>query len=825
MNLAKEWFTKNNWEAHAFQKQAWKAIANGQSGLLNAPTGFGKTFALWFGIIQNYFDNKKSKKNKLHCLWITPLRALSKEIYLATNKVSEGLDLNYKIELRSGDSTAKDRTRQKKNNHQALITTPESLHIMLASKGYADVFSDLEFVVIDEWHELLGSKRGVQMELALSRLKTICPKLKVWGISATIGNLEEAQSILLGNKSEAAVIIKSNLEKQIDIHTVFPDEIEKYPWGGHLGIKLLPKIIPIIEANKSTLIFTNTRAQAEIWYQQLLDFAPDLAGSIAMHHGSLDQSIRKWVEDNLHQGQLKAVVCTSSLDLGVDFQPVDTIIQIGSAKGIARFMQRAGRSGHSPNAVSSIYFVPTHSLEIIEGHALKAALKNNLMESRMPYVRSFDVLIQYLVTLAVSDGFEAKQIYNEVKNTHCFESMSETEWQWCLDFITKGGSSLNAYNEFHKVIVDNGIYKVTSRQVAMRHRLSIGTIVSSPMMQVKFMKGKRLGTIEEWFISKFKPGDVFWFTGKNLEFSHIHQMDVFVKLSKAKKGIIPSFMGGRMALSTQLSLSIREGLDAFLNGGKLSEELKRLKPLLALQQEVSHVPSTKELLIEQFASKEGHHLFIYPFDGRLVHEGMAALLSYRLALIQPISFSISVNDYGFELLSDQPLDAQVLIDNNLFTSEYLMDDAMASFNSSQMAQRQFRDIASIAGLVFNGFPGKQKKNRHLQASSQLFFNVFEEYDATNLLLLQAHEEVLQFQLEIVRQQAAFKRINESKIVIVKIEKPSPFCFPLMVERFREVYSNETIEMKVEKYLKAAVSSSDSDTSLRKLTSEQKLTNG
>jgi ATP-dependent helicase Lhr and Lhr-like helicase len=800
MNLAKTWFTKKNWAAHAFQKQAWKAIANGQSGLLNAPTGFGKTFALWFGIIQNYFDTKKRKQNKLHCLWITPLRALSKEIYLATNKVSEGLDLNYKIELRSGDSTTKDRTRQKKNNHHALITTPESLHIMLASKDYASIFSDLEFVVIDEWHELLGSKRGVQIELALSRLKSICPKLKIWGISATIGNLDEAKSILLGNDNREAVIIKSNLEKRIEVHTVFPDEIDKYPWGGHLGIQLLPKIIPIIEENNSTLIFTNTRAQAEIWYQRLLDCTPELAGRIALHHGSLDNATRKWVEDNLHLGLLKAVVCTSSLDLGVDFQPVDTIIQIGSAKGIARFMQRAGRSGHSPNAISTIYFVPTHSLEIIEGHALKAALKKGLMESRLPYVRSFDVLIQYLVTLAVSDGFRSEQIYKEIKSTHCFESMSEREWQWCLDFITKGGSSLNAYNEFHKVVVDAGVYKVTSRQVAMRHRMSIGTIVSSPMMQVKFMRGKRLGVIEEWFISKYKVGDVFWFTGKNLEIVNIHQMDVFVKLSKAKNGVIPSFMGGRMALSSPLSLSVREAMEAFINRDNLSKELKVLEPLLYLQQEVSSVPGINELLIEQFQSKEGYHLF----DGRLVHEGMAALLSYRISILQPISFSISVNDYGFELLSDQLLEAQVLIDNNLFTSEHLYEDAMASFNSSQMAQRQFRDIASIAGLVFNGFPGKQKKSRHLQASSQLFFNVFEEYDATNLLLLQAHEEVLQFQLEIVRQQAAFKRINESKIIVKILEKPSPFCFPLMVERFREVYSNETIEMKVEKYLKGLV---------------------
>jgi ATP-dependent helicase Lhr and Lhr-like helicase len=800
MSLADQWFTQNNWQAHVFQRECWQAIANGKSGLLNAPTGFGKTFAIWFGILQNYSD-KTTKPKGLHALWITPLKALSKEIYQSANKVSEVLDLNYQVELRSGDISSKDRNRLKKNKHQALITTPESLHLMLASKGYAEDLKQLEFIVVDEWHELLGSKRGVQIELALSRLKTICPNLKIWGISATIGNLEEAQSILLGSNNEQAVIVKADLEKKIEIETVFPDEIEKYPWGGHLGIKLLPKIIPIIQNNRSTLIFTNTRAQAEIWYQQLLDYAPDLAGVIAMHHGSLDMTLRKWVENALHTGELKAVVCTSSLDLGVDFRPVDTIIQIGSAKGIARFLQRAGRSGHHPYATSRIYFVPTHSLEIVEGHALRWAIQNGRMEDRIPYIRSFDTLLQYLVTLAVSDGFTPMQIWKEVKQTHCFESMSEKEWQWCLDFITQGGQSLHSYNEFHKVVVESGLYKVNSRMVALRHRLSIGTIVSAAMMQVRFKRGKKLGVIEEWFVSKFNPGDTFWFAGRNLELLGIKDMDVFVKPSVAKKGAIPSYMGSRMALSSQLSESIRISINQYLDGQRDTEELKRLEVLFDLQQECSHLPHENELLIEYFQSKEGYHLFIYPFDGRLVHEGMATLLSQRLALLQPMSFSISVNDYGFELLCDHPIIPELLIDNNLFSMDHLEADAMSSFNSSQMAQRQFRDIASISGLVFNGYPGKQKKSRHLQASSELFFKVFEEHEDQNLLLLQAYEEVLQFHLEMNRQRALFERINKNKIIVKYLDKPSPFAFPIMVERFREVFSNEPIEMKVEKYLK------------------------
>nr|MDQ3046534.1 DEAD/DEAH box helicase [Bacteroidota bacterium] len=457
MKAAKQWFELQQWKPHAFQKETWRQIAAGHSGLLNAPTGYGKTFAIWFGVIQHFLDlNKKSLG--LHCLWITPLRALSKEIDKATNQVSSDLNLSYTIGLRTGDTSAKQRAQQKKKLPNGLITTPESVHIMLASKGYADTFKSLEFVIIDEWHELLGTKRGVQVELALSRLKALNPNLKVWGISATIGNMEEAKDILLGKNSSDSVMVKANVKKKILIETVLPDVLEKFPWAGHLGLKLVDKVLPIIYANRSTLIFTNTRFQAETWYRQLLVSDPDLAGQIALHHGSLGEETRKWVEEALHEGKLKAVVCTSSLDLGVDFRPVDTVIQIGSPKGVARFIQRAGRSGHQPGASSRIYFVPTHSLEIIEGSAMRYAVENKKMESRVPNIRSFDVLIQYLVTLAVSDGFLPDVIYKEIIQTHCFESVSEEEFNWCLQFITQGGKSLRAYDEFHKVVIEDGVY-------------------------------------------------------------------------------------------------------------------------------------------------------------------------------------------------------------------------------------------------------------------------------------------------------------------------------------------------------------------------------
>lgn len=796
--IAEEWFKRNEWQPYDFQVKTWEAIGKGYSGLLNAPTGFGKTYAIWFGVLQQYFAKPK---NGIHCLWITPLRALSKEIHLATTRVSDTLGLAYDIGLRSGDTSTKERAAQKRKMPHALITTPESMHLMLAAKDYNNTFKNLQFVIIDEWHELMGTKRGVQVELALSRLKAINPKLKIWGISATIGNLQEAQEVLLGSYGGKQTMVRTNLEKQTEIETIIPEVIEKYPWGGHLGIKMMEEVLPIIHNSQSTLLFTNTRSQCEIWYQRLLEREPDLAGVMAIHHSALSDETRLWVENALHEGILKAVVCTSSLDLGVDFRPVDTVVQIGSPKGVARFMQRAGRSGHRPGAVSKIHFLPTHSLEIVEGSALRHAIAHKEIEQRVPYIRSFDVLIQYLVTLAVSDGFRADDIYNEVIQTHCYNSVSREEFNWCLAFITEGGKMLDAYDEFHKVVVEDGVYKVTSRKVAMQHRLSIGTIVSDTMMQVKYMGGGRIGSIEEWFISRLNPGDAFWFTGKNLEVVRIKDMTVFVKRSMKDKGSFPSWQGGRMPLSSQLSATIRMKLDEYGTKKKIDIEISSLAQLFEEQKKRSHLPHSSELLIEKLKTRDGYHLFIYPFEGRNVHEGMAALFAYRIAQIKPMTFSIAMNDYGFELLSDQEIPIEEALGNALFDSTTLSADLYASVNITEMAKRKFRDIATISGLVFNGYPGKQVKTRHMQASSQLFFSVFTDYEANNLLLQQAYDEVMTFQMEQVRMMDALKRMETQHVIIKELEKYSPFCFPILTERFREKFSNESFEDRVQKLLK------------------------
>lgn len=800
----RKWFAAMDWTPFPFQEQAWEAWAEGKSGLLNAPTGSGKTYALLLPGLMEMMEAGTEGPSGLRLLWITPIRALSKEIRQAAERAVVGLGLSIRIKVRTGDTSNAERRQIRERPPEILITTPESLHVMLSNQGYASSFSNLSAVVVDEWHELLGSKRGVQMELALSRLRAIRPAFRCWGISATIGNLEQALEVLLGSHPtpHPPKLIRATIEKRLAITSLLPDKIDTYPWAGHLGIKLIDKVLPILNRSKTTLIFTNTRAQCEIWYQRLLEEAPDLAGVLAMHHGSISRELRDWVEQALHEGTLKAVVCTSSLDLGVDFRPVETIIQIGSPKGVARFVQRAGRSGHRPGAVSTIHFLPTHALELLEAEALRTAVETRRIETREPLVRSFDVLVQYLVTLACSDGFDEAQIYQEVRGTHCFQSVGHDEWLWILEFLTSGGA-LHVYDEYQKLGQDKqGLYRVMNQAIARRHKLSIGTIVSDGSLLVKYVSGKRLGSIEEWFIAQLKPGDVFWFAGRSLELVRIRDMTVQVRKSSSGKGKVPAWLGGRMPLSSQLSDELRRKVSTLAAGDiGQSAELAALAPIAARQAALSVIPDEHTLLLEYFLDAEGYHLLVYPFEGRSVHEGLASIIAWRLSRIRAISFSIAMNDYGFELLSDSEIPIREALDADLFGSADLADHIRRSLNETELARRRFRDIASIAGLVFQGFPGQQKKDRHLQSSASLVFDVFAEYDAGNLLFMQAFEEVRYLQLEEVRLRGALERIAGQRVVLTSPGRSTPLSFPIIVDRLREGMSSEQLEARIRRMIK------------------------
>ncbi|WP_299674625.1 ligase-associated DNA damage response DEXH box helicase [uncultured Tenacibaculum sp.] len=796
--IIEDWLSSKNFSPFDFQLKAWKKYAQNYNGLVVAPTGFGKTYSLFLAVLIDYLNHPDQYKKGCKLLWISPLRSLAKDLQKAMQIVIDEIGLDWVAAVRNGDTPQNIRRQQERKMPDVLLTTPETMHLLFTQKKNSRWFKNIRCVVIDEWHELLATKRGVLTELAIARIRSLTKNLRVWGISATIGNLEEAKTVLLPNPEFKTTIITSKEKKKLKIVSLLPDEVELLPWAGHLGGQLVKKVLPIIYENTTTLIFTNTRSQSELWYQLLLDTDPDLAGQIAIHHGSIDKKLRNWIEDAINDGLLKAVVCTSSLDLGVDFKPVDCVVQIGSAKGVARFMQRAGRSGHSPNEVSKVYCLPTHTLQLIEVSALKEAVKQKDVEARIPVVLSYDVLVQFLVSLAVGEGFQWKETFELIQQTHAFAELTEEDFSWAMQFITQGGNTLKTYEEFHKVVFEEetNLYKVTSRRISMLHRMNVGAIVSDAMLKVRFMKGGFIGMIEEFFISKLKNGTPFVLAGRVLEIVHIKDMTVFVKKSNSKKAITPSWKGGRLPLTSYLSHYLRLKLNDALHPGIREKELKFLNPLLTTQNSNSHIPKSDEFLVEKIKTKEGYHLFFYPFEGRLVHEIMASLIAYRISKLKPITFTIAMNDYGFDLLSDQEIPVFEENLDRILSKENLMEDAIASVNASEMASRKFRDIAVIAGLVVQSQPGARKTNKSLQSSSGLIFRVLEDHEPNNLLLRQAYTEVFNEQLEQARLFEAFDRISKSKIILKEARGYTPLSFPIKVDSLRDTMSNEKLADRI-----------------------------
>jgi len=820
------WFAAKGWKIFPFQREVWKMARQGESGLLHASTGSGKTYAVWFAALQHAMpilakrgqlspvvaeaDQPKARcksvaETGLRILWITPMRALAADTARALEEPLAALLPAWSIGSRTGDTSGSERARQMRSLPSALITTPESLSLLLSQHDAAARFDHLDAVIVDEWHELMGSKRGVQTQLALARLRTWRPQLMVWGLSATLGNLQQSKDALLG--LNRGVLVQAATRKKIVVDTLIPDHPSRFAWGGHLGMQMLSAVTEEIDKHASTLVFTNTRSQAELWYQNLLAARPDWAGQIALHHGSLDRAVREWVEVAIKTGQLKAVVCTSSLDLGVDFTPVERVLQIGSARGVARLLQRAGRSGHSPGRVSRITLVPTNTLELLEAAGARKAVAAGQVEQRPVPNVPLDVLVQHMVTIALGGGFRSDELFEEVRSAYAYRALRPDQWQWALDFVARGGQSLIAYPEYQRVVPDEeGVYRVPDAAIARRHRMSIGTIVSDSSMQVQYLRGARIGTIEEAFIARLKKGDRFLFGGRMLEFIRVHEMTAYVRRATSGSGAVPRWQGGRMPLSSTLAHAVLDCLEQATHGDYPGPEMQAVKPLLALQQKWSALPTAQVLVVEHLQSREGHHLFFYPFAGRLVHVGLASLLAYRLARRRVTTFSIAVNDYGFELLSTTPVDIADLfpastVTGELFSSEHLLEDVIASLNATELTQRRFREIARIAGLVFQGFPGQPKSTRQLQASASLFFEVFRKHDAANLLLTQAQTEVLEQELELQRLRETLAELRQRSLQVCSVTRATPFGFPLMVERFREKLSTEKLSDRVERMLK------------------------
>ncbi|HEU5041116.1 MAG TPA: ligase-associated DNA damage response DEXH box helicase [Gemmatimonadales bacterium] len=798
----RDWFREHDWTPFEFQEEVWRAYLAGENVLVHAATGTGKTYAAWLGPILEWLRDypapppRRLTAPPLRVLWITPLRALALDTEDALRAPVEDLGLPWTVQSRTGDTPARIRARQRERLPTALVTTPESLSLLLTRADAASLFDHLELVVVDEWHELMASKRGVQTELALARLRRFRPGLRTFGLSATLGNLDTARDSLLGVDQDGALrpgrIVQGLVPKALEVDALIPATMERFPWSGQIGLRLVPEVIQAVEEGESALVFTNTRATAEIWYQALLAAKPDWAGIMALHHGSMDRSTREWVEDGLRDGKLRCVVCTSTLDLGVDFTPVDRVLQVGSPKSVGRLVQRAGRSGHRPGAVSRLTCVPTNALELVDVAAARAALERREIESRRPVERPLDLLAQHAVTVALGGGFRADELLAEVRTTWAYRDLRDDEWRWVLDFITRGGQVLQSYPEYSKVVVEDGIYRVASRMVAMRHRLSIGTIVSESSMKVQFLRGRTLGTVEENFVARLRPGDVFTFAGRTLEFVRVRGMVAYVRKTTKKSSNVPHWSGARFPISPQLAHWIRVKLDEARQGDYHGPEMRAVRPILELQAAWSRLPARDELLIERVATGEGHHLFFYPVEGRLVHEGLAALFAYRIAQLGPISFTLAANDYGLELLSPDRAPLDEALEAGLLSAHHLLHDIPASLNAAELARRQFREIARVAGLIFQGYPGVNKSVKQLQASSELLYDVFARYDPDNLLLFQAHREVLERQLEQSRLARALARMASGAVTVVEVERPTPLAFPLLVDRAREQVTSEKL---------------------------------
>ncbi len=789
-----DWFAARGWTIFPFQREAWQAYDEGASGLIHSPTGSGKSLAAWVGPLRQIAAG--GPRGSLRVLWLTPLRALANDTAASLNEIAAASGVADAVRVRTGDTPASERKRQRTAPPPALVTTPESLSLLLSYADGARQFRHLDAVIVDEWHELLGTKRGVQLELCLARLRHLAPGLRVWGLSATLGNLQQALAVLLG-PSGGGRLIAGEQPKTTRIRSALPPAIERFPWAGHLGVALLDQVVAALEHAATTLLFTNTRSQAELWFEALTRARPDWLGAVALHHGSIDRGLRREIEARLKRGDLRCVVCTSSLDLGVDFAPVDQVLQVGSPKGVARLAQRAGRSGHQPGAVSDILCVPGQALELLEIAAARRALAAGRIEAREPLTLCLDVLAQHLVTIALGSGFREREMFDEVRRTHAFAELGAAEWRWLLDFVTRGGRALQGYPQYRKVVPVDGDYRVPDRRIARMHRMSVGTIASDTTMNVRWLSGGALGRIEEAFVARLARGDRFLFAGRLVELVMIRDMTAYVRRARGSKRAVPRWQGGRMPLSSELAASIVALLDAYRNGDRAEPELAAVADLLDLQAAWSRLPAGDELLAEFTRTREGHSLFVYPFQGRLVHEGLAALVAYRIGRERPATLTLSVNDYGFELLSAEALPADADALRRWLSPQALADDLLACINESEFARRQFRDIARIAGLVFAGYPGSAKSARQIQASSSLIFDVLQRYDADNLLLRQAHREVLERQLEYRRMHAALAALAARTIVLSAPERLSPLAFPLWAERLQsQTMSSESWRERV-----------------------------
>ncbi|MEM1329726.1 MAG: ligase-associated DNA damage response DEXH box helicase [Planctomycetota bacterium] len=801
LDRLRDWFRGNGWSPFPFQERAWAAQAEGSSGLIHVPTGAGKTYAAFLRGLAEIVAEAEANgggADGIRVLYITPLRAVSRDIAKAMRRPIDDLELPVSLETRTGDTSSSVRAKQRDRLPNVLITTPESLCLLLTQEKASDRFGGLSLVILDEWHELLASKRGSQTELALTRLRAFSGRVRTWALSATIANTLDAAQAAAGAGS-APEIVSAELERPVHIDAVIPEPVSKIPWAGHLGLVMLDDLLARLDPAISTLVFCNTRSQAERWFHAIQHERPSWTPVTALHHGSIDRDERERIEAGLKDGTLRLVVATSSLDLGVDFSPVERVVQVGSPKGLARLMQRAGRAGHRPCEECSILCVPTHGMELVEIAAVRRGLEAGRLEPRDPESKPLDVLAQHMVTCALGGGFEPDALFRQIRSAASYRTLTRDDFDWTLHLVEHGGGTLRAYPEYCKIVPDeSGVYRVPDRRIAQVHRMNVGTITGDSSIPIRFVAGRSLGSIEERFVGLLRPGERFVFAGKVLSFVRMHDGTALVRKASGTTTYTPHWAGTRLPISESMSQEVRDTLEAAGGGDRSTPELDAAAGLVKAQARMSRVPRADQLLVELTTTREGRHLFLFPFEGRLVHGGLAALLAYRVTRDRSSTLSIAFNDYGLELLGPEGYPFEEHLSPELFTDERLVEDTLGSVNLSELAKLRFRDIARVAGLVFQQFPGGKKRGRQLSASSSLIFDVLTDFDPDHLLLAQARREVMERQFEQSRLKRLLARLRGSEMVVVETDRPTPLGFPLIIERTGGQLSSETILQRLAK---------------------------
>jgi ATP-dependent Lhr-like helicase len=786
------WFESRGWVPRPHQLELLERALSGRSALLIAPTGGGKTLA---GFLPSLVDlaGRAAKTGQLHTLYISPLKALAVDVARNVSAPVAEMGLPVTLETRTGDTAQHKRQRQRVAPPDMLLTTPEQLALLIAYPAADRLFAGLRYVVLDELHALAPSKRGDLLALGLARLARLAPKMQRIGLSATVADPARLRRYLVPQPDAMADLVLGKPGATPEI-SVLMSEAE-VPWAGHMARHALAEVLTAIRAHKTALVFVNTRAQAEFVFQELWK-RNDEALPIALHHGSLSPEQRRKVEAAMAAGSLRAVVCTSTLDLGIDWGAVDVVIHVGAPKGASRLIQRIGRANHRLDEPSRALLVPSNRFEVLECEAAREAATQGTLDAEIARNGALDVLAQHVLGAACAAPFDPDALYREVISASPYADLPRADFDKVVEFVATGGYALKTYDRYRRLVREqDGTFRLAHPSLAQSYRLNVGTIVEEPMVKVRLLRkrpnkkvpprgGFVLGQVEEYLIDQLSSGDTFLFGGRVLRFEGLYETEALTTPSSDDAPMIPSYMGGKFPLSTHLAERVR----AMLAAPEDHALPLQVRDWLALQKRHSRLPRPDELLIETFPRGSRYYLVAYPFEGRLAHQTLGMLLTRRLERLSMRPMGFVANDYALAVWGLR--DMGLLNMAQLFAPDLLGDDLEAWLHDSSLLKRTFRNCAIIAGLIPRRSPGQEKTGRQVTVSSDLIYDVLRAHEPDHILLKATFEDAAAGLLDIRRLSGLLTRIA-GHIVLKRLSRISPLAVPIMLEIGREPVYGES----------------------------------